>query len=369
MPQLSGGGGGGDPELCATDEMIPFKDEGDPQKEKIFAEISHPEEEGDLADIKSSLVNESEIIPASNGHEVVRQTQSSQEPYHDKAREHPDDGKHPDGGLYNKGPSYSSYSGYIMMPNMNSDPYMSNGSLSPPIPRTSNKVPVVQPSHAVHPLTPLITYSDEHFSPGSHPSHIPSEVNPKQGMSRHPPAPEMPTFYPLSPGGVGQITPPLGWFSHHMIPGPPGPHTTGIPHPAIVTPQVKQEHPHTDSDLMHVKPQHEQRKEQEPKRPHIKKPLNAFMLYMKEMRANVVAECTLKESAAINQILGRRWHALSREEQAKYYELARKERQLHMQLYPGWSARDNYGKKKKRKREKLQESTSGTGPRMTAAYI
>lgn len=72
MPQLSGagGGGGGDPELCATDEMIPFKDEGDPQKEKIFAEISHPEEEGDLADIKSSLVNESEIIPASNGHEV-----------------------------------------------------------------------------------------------------------------------------------------------------------------------------------------------------------------------------------------------------------------------------------------------------------
>lgn len=71
MPQLSGGGGGGgDPELCATDELIPFKDEGDPQKEKIFAEISHPEEEGDLADIKSSLVNESEIIPASNGHEV-----------------------------------------------------------------------------------------------------------------------------------------------------------------------------------------------------------------------------------------------------------------------------------------------------------
>lgn len=36
------------------------------------------------------------------------------------------------------------------------------------------------------------------------------------------------------------------------------------------------------------------------------------------------------------------WHSLSREEQAKYYEIARKERQLHSQLYPGWSARDNY---------------------------
>lgn len=33
------------------------------------------------------------------------------------------------------------------------------------------------------------------------------------------------------------------------------------------------------------------------------------MLYMKEMRAKVVAECTLKESAAINQILGRRVRA------------------------------------------------------------
>ena len=43
-----------------------------------------------------------------------------------------------------------------------------------------------------------------------------------------------------------------------------------------------------------------------PKKSHIKKPLNAFMLYMKEMRPQIVAECTLKESAAINQILGRR---------------------------------------------------------------
>ena len=42
------------------------------------------------------------------------------------------------------------------------------------------------------------------------------------------------------------------------------------------------------------------------KKPHIKKPLNAFMLFMKEMRPMVIKECTLRESAAINQILGRR---------------------------------------------------------------
>ncbi|XP_050059277.1 protein pangolin isoform X7 [Aphis gossypii] len=103
---------------------------------------------------------------------------------------------------------------------------------------------------------------------------------------------------------------------------------------------------------------------QDKKKPHIKKPLNAFMLYMKEMRAKVVAECTLKESAAINQILGRRWHSLSRDEQAKYYEKARQERQLHMELYPGWSARDNYGygaKKKKRKKERVPVIDAGSG--------
>ena len=53
------------------------------------------------------------------------------------------------------------------------------------------------------------------------------------------------------------------------------------------------------------------------------------------------------------------WHALDRSEQAKYYEMARKEKELHMQLYPGWSARDNYAshtKKKKRKREAAGEN-------------
>ncbi|XP_072553895.1 lymphoid enhancer-binding factor 1-like [Paramormyrops kingsleyae] len=303
MPQLAGGGAG-DPELCANDEMIPFKDEGDPQKVQIFSESDNPEEEGDLADIKSSLVNESETNPDS--HDAAR----TQDPFHEDPRACGDEGKHYD--VY-KGHSYPGYPGLSMM-----DSYLNSGSLSSPMQRPLNRVPVVQPSHAVHPLTPLITYSDEHFAPGPHTGHHPPDVDSKSDMPRHHLVPDLPGFYPLSPGGVTQMPPQLGW-----------------------------------------KPHHDQRKEQEAKKPHIKKPLNAFMLYMKEMRADVVAECTLKESAAINQILGRRWHALSREEQAKYYELARKERQLHMQLYPGWSARDNYGKKKKRKREKIQEVTAG----------
>ncbi|XP_035850110.1 transcription factor 7-like [Sander lucioperca] len=89
-------------------------------------------------------------------------------------------------------------------------------------------------------------------------------------------------------------------------------------------------------------------------RPAVKKPLNAFMLYMKETRHKVLQEGRERESATVNRILGRRWHALSRSEQSKYYDLAQKERLLHMQLYPGWSARENYGK---RKRKRSQQPT------------
>ncbi|XP_054072870.1 transcription factor 7 isoform X4 [Rissa tridactyla] len=344
MPQL--GSGGGD-DLGATDEMLAFKDEGE-QEEKI------PENaftERDLADLKSSLVNESEgsgspAAAAAADPEAIRRVQDPQRVYQDKLPDHMDDAgmKHQDPGMY-KGSAYSGYP-FLML----SDPYLPNGSMSP----LSNKVPVVQPSHGVHPLTPLIPYSNDHFSHGSHSPHLPADINQKQGVHRPSQTSDIPGFYPLPPGGVGQITPSMGWFTHPLMLGS-GMHTTGIPHPAIVPHSGKQEMEHYDRNM---KPQPEPKREKEAKKPTIKKPLNAFMLYMKEMRAKVIAECTLKESAAINQILGRRWHALSREEQAKYYELARKERQLHMQLYPGWSARDNYGKKKRRTREKQQDSNS-----------
>ncbi|XP_015203024.1 transcription factor 7-like 2 isoform X13 [Lepisosteus oculatus] len=422
MPQLNGGGGD---DLGANDEMISFKDEGE-QEEKISDNSSA---ERDLADVKSSLVNESETNQnSSSDSEAERRPPPRSETFRDKSRESLEEAaKRQDGGLF-KSPPYPGYP-FIMIPDLTS-PYLPNGSLSPtartylqmkwplldvqagglqsrqalkdarspsPAHIVSNKVPVVQHPHHVHPLTPLITYSNEHFTPGNPPPHLQTDVDPKTGIPRPPHPPDISPYYPLSPGTVGQIPHPLGWlvpqqgqpvypittggfrhpyptaltvnasmssflssrFPPHMVPPHHSLHTTGIPHPAIVTPSVKQESSQSDiGSLNSSKHQDSKKEEEKKKQPHIKKPLNAFMLYMKEMRAKVVAECTLKESAAINQILGRRWHALSREEQAKYYELARKERQLHMQLYPGWSARDNYGKKKKRKRDKQPGETN-----------
>ncbi|KAL2102516.1 hypothetical protein ACEWY4_001684 [Coilia grayii] len=74
----------------------------------------------------------------------------------------------------------------------------------------SNKVPVVQHPHHVHPLTPLITYSNEHFTPGNPPPHLQTDVDPKTGIPRPPHPPDISPYYPLSPGTVGQIPHPLG---------------------------------------------------------------------------------------------------------------------------------------------------------------
>ncbi|KAJ1521638.1 hypothetical protein ONE63_003285 [Megalurothrips usitatus] len=236
--------------------------------------------------------------------------------------------------------------------------------------------------------------------PPAHMGIPPYQLDPKgPGLTRPPMYPFSPAQYPypmLSPE-MSQVA---TWFTspgllpaHHHHPGlghpghpgHPGHHPLSHPlgsNPAIVTPGPKQDlsqHP-SQADHNHRSIMEHQKNSgsnsdgsksqapgsdsnnQEKKKPHIKKPLNAFMLYMKEMRQQVVSECTLKESAAINQILGRRWHSLSREEQGKYYEKARQERQLHMQMYPAWSARDNYGygaKKKKRKKERVTVDTGG----------
>ncbi|KAI4832578.1 hypothetical protein KUCAC02_015541 [Chaenocephalus aceratus] len=75
-----------------------------------LAELSHSEEEGDLADIKSSLVNESESSPNSNSHDLRNETvQMSQDSYHEKHRDHMEEAKLQD--LYNKGHQYQGLPG------------------------------------------------------------------------------------------------------------------------------------------------------------------------------------------------------------------------------------------------------------------
>nr|ANS60442.1 TCF/LEF [Platynereis dumerilii] len=350
MPHVNSSGGD---DLASTDEVKVYKDEG--EEEKRSSE--------NLSEDKLGLVTETE--------EDKNSDLSNNYPGGDKSSGAGQDGKN-DQGLSDR---LGLPGGYLFAPYH----YANGASLG-------GKMPL-QPPHPGA-LSPLMMYNSEHLTqpPPAHMGIPPVHIDPKTGLPRHPmyaipPPPgqfhhplyspefsqmqwSSPPGYPITTSGLRSPYPSsLSSLSRFSPPGMlphPGMHP-GLNHPAIITPGPKQEinsenhrppyhhhHDHTpnDSDSSHP--------DVAPKRPHVKKPLNAFMLFMKEMRAQVAAECTLKESAAINQILGRRWHALDRSEQAKYYEMARKEKELHMQLYPGWSARDNYAansKKKKRKRE------------------
>ncbi|XP_054875302.1 transcription factor 7-like 1-A isoform X1 [Amphiprion ocellaris] len=390
MPQLNREDGD---DLGASDELIPFKDEGEQEEKRNVSGR-------DLDDVKSSLVNESETNSGSDS-EADRRTKPGADvenrARHSQLFEEALRKQQQDGGLFQPSP----YVGYpfFMLPDLGNlcSPYLTaNGALAPggrtylpfqwpllDVPgrsairdsttptHLSSSVPVVQHPQLGH-LHPLLSYSPEAFSPQRASPGFSSDA---AGVSRTPHA----ACYPVSPGGISPMHHPLGWlqgqtmypiaggfspaalamnasmsslvsssFSPRLVPTP----QSSVPRPNVVQTSIKQEPRSSSSSQPGRLMSDVQQDKEDEKKPHIKKPLNAFMLYMREERPKVVAQCKVKESATINQILGQRWHSLSKEEQSKYYELARKERLVHSKLYPGWSARDNYGKKKKRKRAK-----------------
>jgi hypothetical protein len=52
--------------------------------------------------------------------------------------------------------------------------------------------------------------------------------------------------------------------------------------------------------------------------------------------------------------MGKAWHSLKKEEQEKYFDMAKEARDNHAKLYPHWTARENYAinKKKRKKRDR-----------------
>ncbi|XP_065370835.1 protein pangolin, isoforms A/H/I/S isoform X2 [Calliphora vicina] len=361
-------GSSGD-DLGSTDEVKIFKDEGDREDEKISSENLLVEEKSSLIDLTESEEKSGKISSRSDHSPVFSKIE----------------------------PHASSFNmGYLVSPYT----YSNGGAGGLPV-TMANKIG----------LPPFFCHNGDHLTtpPPAHCGIPPYQLDPKaMGLTRPAiyPFPSGQYPYPMLSPDMSQVaswhTPsvysaassfrspypsslPINTtlssdfpfrFSPSLLPSVhTSPHHVLNSHPAIVTSGPKQEC-NQDTSANHRYSRNLDNKNSsnlqgndnckdnssEKKKPHIKKPLNAFMLYMKEMRAKVVAECTLKESAAINQILGRRWHELSREEQSKYYEKARQERQLHMELYPGWSARDNYGyvsKKKKRKKDRSPADSGG----------
>ncbi|XP_026733537.1 protein pangolin, isoforms A/H/I/S isoform X5 [Trichoplusia ni] len=374
---------GGD-DLGSTDEVKVFKDEGDGEDEKRSSE--------NLLEEKSSLIDWTESEEKSAEHYPGKlSVKSDLSPVFGKFEPHPAAGfnmgylmapyPYPNGGAH---PLPVSMTGKMGLPAGGSlslfcpgelgqpppahmgipPPYQLDSKLAAglartpmypfpggtyPYPMLSPEMSQVAASWHTPSMYPISSAASGFRSP--YPTSLPISSS---SLSRYGIISELYRFSPTLGGGLG-----LG-LGPALVPPPPSKSDLDSHHSRYAR-SLEKGSSSSSSDKPSESSANTNNKEQN-KKPHIKKPLNAFMLYMKEMRAKVVAECTLKESAAINQILGRRWHSLSREEQAKYYEKARQERQLHMQLYPGWSARDNYGygsKKKKRKKDRSPAELGG----------
>ncbi|XP_061682225.1 transcription factor 7-like 1 isoform X2 [Syngnathoides biaculeatus] len=80
--------------------------------------------------------------------------------------------------------------------------------------------------------------------------------------------------------------------------------------------------------------------------PDIRKPPNAFTLFMKEQRPVVMASAEGEDSATINTLLGQMWESLSLAEQLEYYIKSEQLSRIHAAMYPDWN---NYRRRPKRK--------------------
>ncbi|XP_028292676.1 transcription factor 7-like [Gouania willdenowi] len=94
------------------------------------------------------------------------------------------------------------------------------------------------------------------------------------------------------------------------------------------------------------------RKREEGKGPYVKKPPNAFMLFLKSERKTVQEELGIRNSAAINKVLSERWKSLEENKRELFQAEAQIEADIHALNNPGWSNKANYGKKSKKSRTK-----------------
>jgi hypothetical protein len=102
---------------------------------------------------------------------------------------------------------------------------------------------------------------------------------------------------------------------------------------------------------------------------HIRRPMNAFMIFSKRHRPIVQEKFPNKDNRAVSKILGEWWYALGPEEKQEYHELASEVKEAHFKAHPKWKWCSKDAKKKDGTDNTAQQSSGEDGSETEGSRI